>query len=212
MAGKKLPIEVSVKGVAAYTHLYVPDTKFAKPGEDGKYKLSLVVDKNDLADLKARIEGGSEVIGGVEWMERIMNAHERADGDKANSPVKDGDKPVDKRGKAKDVNEEFAGTWIFNFKTTYPPQLVDSKKNDLPKVVKIMSGDVVKVSLRPNVFDGGVNLYMNAVMLIEKNAGGGGAGAFGDDEEGYVADKSAANDACGRADVNEADSSSNGEY
>ena len=209
MASAKLPIEVSVKGVAAYSWLYKPDTKFAKNGEAGKYKLSVVFNKDDIDDLSARIDGGTTQISAKEWISRLFKAHEYADGDESNSPIKDGDKPVDK--KPKELNEEFVGTYMVNFKSGYKPQTVDSKKNDLPADVKIMSGDVVKVAFRPNVFDGGVNLYMNAVMLIEKNAQGGGAGAFGDDEEGYVADASAA-DAFGGGNDDAPASSSNGDY
>ena len=32
----------------------------------------------------------------------MLNSHERADGDASNAPIKDGDKPVNKKGKAKD--------------------------------------------------------------------------------------------------------------
>ena len=184
---KKLPIEVSVKGVVSFPHLYKPDTKFVNKGEDGKYKMDLVIQKEDLPNLKAGIEGGSELITGTEWLMRIERAHKDAGGDASTCPVKDGDKPVDKKGKKKKVEEEAKGTLRINFTSSFPPQLVDTKKNDLPKGVKIQFGDVVKVSLRPNIYDEGMNLYMNAVMLIEKNAGGG-AGAFGDDEEGYTND------------------------
>lgn len=192
MAKTKLPIEVSVKGTAAFSWLYKKDDKFAKKGEDGKYKLSLVIDKDELPKLTARLDGGATPIGGTEWVEHILKMHEDADGDNSNAPIKDGDKPVDKKGKPKEVREEFVNTYMVNFKSGYQPQLVDTKKNDLPADVKIMSGDTVKVAFRPNIFDGGCNLYMNAVMLVEKNATGGGAGAFGDDEEGYVVDASAA--------------------
>ena len=191
MSNKKLPIEVSVKGVAAYSWLYKRDTKFAKKGEDGKFKLSIVFDKDDMDDLVAGIEGGSEKISGTEWVARALRAHADAGGDNANAPIKDGDKPVDKKGKAKEVNEEFAGKMMANFTTTYQPVFVDTKKNKLSADVKIMSGDLVKVVFRPNAFDEGVNFYMNAIMLLEKNASGGGADAFGDDEEGYTNDATA---------------------
>jgi len=194
MAKQKLPIEVSVVGTAAYAWLDKPDVKFAKAGEAGKYKLTLVVDKTKVEGLKARINGGSEVITGTEWISRMLRAHKDAGGDPSNAPIKDGDKPVGKGGQAKAVNEEFVGKWLVNFKSGFKPQAIDTKKVDLPENIIIMSGDEVKVAFRPNLFDGGCNLYMNAVMLIAKNAGGssggGGAGAFGDDEEGYVADAS----------------------
>ena len=194
MADKKLPIEVSVRGVAAYSWLYKKDDKFAKKGEDGKHKLSLVIIKDELGGLTAGLNDGKTPIGGEEWLSHLQEMHEQGGGEPQNSPVKDGDKPLDKKGKPKpkkDINEEFEGKHLVNFRTGYQPQLVDSKKNDLPDNVKIMSGDVVKVAYRPVIYEGGVTLRMNAVMLLEKRAQGGGANAF-EEEDGFVADKSAA--------------------
>jgi hypothetical protein len=204
----KLPIEVSFQGVAAFTHLYEPDAKFAKPGEAGKYKMALIVQKEGVDKLEARVNGGSDPMGGPEWVIKTQQMHKDAGGGPPNTPIKDGDKPVDKHGQPKPIVEEFAGTYRINFSSQYQPQLVDTKKNDLPPDVKIMSGDIVKVAFRPNMFDGGCNLYLNAVMLIEKNAGGGGGGAsaFGE-EDGFVAEKSAAADAFGAGEAE-----TNGDY
>ena len=204
----KLPIEVSFKGTAAFTHLYEADTKYAKAGEAGKYKMALIVPKEGLSDREARVNGGEDAMGGVEWLTKTLQMHKDAGGGPPNSPIKDGDKPVDKHGQPKPIVEEFASTYRINFSSQYQPQLVDTKKNDLPPEVKIMSGDTVKVAFRPNMFDGGCNLYLNAVMLIEKNAGGGGGGAnaFGE-EEGFVAETSAAADAFGSSEAE-----TNGDY
>lgn len=192
MSTKKAPLEVTVKGVAAYAWLYKKDMKFAKGDDDGKHKLSIVVKKEDLDDLIGGLEGGTVPIKGNEWKAHVLNMHEQAGGDDSNAPIKDGDNQLGKNGKPKsDPNKDFFGSWLINLKTGYKPQLVDTKKGNLPADVLIMSGDVVKAVYRPYVFDGGVSLRLNAVMLIEKNNDGfNSAGAFGDDEEGFVAEKS----------------------
>lgn len=209
---KKLPLEVTSKGIAAYAWLYKRDTKFAKKGEDGKFKITLVLDKEELGDLTARLNGGGDEVSATEWLEHLKDMHEKAGGDASNSPVKDGDNQLDKKGKPKkDPNKEFFGKVMVNFKTGYPAQLVDTKKNDLPPDVKIYSGDLVKIVYRPFAFDEGVSLRLNAVMLVDKRATAGGAEAFGDEDEGgYVADK-AASDAFGNGD-GASGSSSDGDY
>ena len=192
MAGAKLPIEVSVKGVAAFAWLYKKDEKFAKKPEDAKFKLTLIVDKDEIDDLPARLDNGETVVSGKEWLTHIQEMHDQAGGDEEpqNCPVKDGDKQLDKKGKQKkETNKELEGKYAINFSTKWPVQMVDTKKNDLPEAVKIMSGDIVKVSYRPFQYEGGVTLRMATVMLIEKRAGGGGTAAFGDDEEGYVVEQ-----------------------
>ena len=208
MSQKKIPLEVSAKGVAAYAWLYKKDAKFAKKGEDGKYKLTIVIDKDEVDELFAGLEGGSERVTGTEWLEHLRDMHEKAGGDNSNSPVKDGDNQFDKKGKPKKKpNKDFFGKWTINFKTGYPAQLVDTQKNDLPDNVMIMSGDIVKAVYRPYFFDDGVSLRLNAVMLIDKRASFNSAGAFGDDEEGFVAEKSE-----GAAALGDADDDNDGDY
>lgn len=185
MADKKLPLEVSVQGTAAYAWLYKKDTKYAKNEEDGKYKLTIVVPKDELGDLTAGLNGGGEKVSGEEWLAHLQKMHKDAGGTAQKCPVKDGDKP---RGEADKPKEEFVGCWTIDFKTGFQPKIVDTKKQELPEGVKAMSGDIVKAAYRPFIYDGGVSLRLNAVMVIDKRASFDGAGAFGDDEEGYVAD------------------------
>jgi hypothetical protein len=53
----------------------------------------------------------------------------------------------------------------------YPPPFLDSRGNEIPRSkVKIGGGSVLKVDVTVNVytgFGGGINLYMNDVMIVE---------------------------------------------
>lgn len=204
---KKLPIEVSPSGIASYAKwLYEKDTKFADDPEKAKYSVTVLFPK-DAPMGKARLGNGEDVVEGDEWLAHLRELHEQNNGDDSNCPVKDGDNQLDKRGKPKKgdkIAKAWLGHWVVQFKTGYPPQIVDTKKNDLPDNVKVWGGDVIKVAYRPFAYDEGISLRMNAVMLVEKRAQTGGADAFGDDEEGYVADKTA-KDAFGGGDDNNGD-------
>ncbi len=192
MAKKKAPIEVSVTGVAAYAWLDKPDVKFAAAGEDGKYKLTLVIDKEEAASLTAQV--GEETMNGDEWLASLRAEHEKCGGTGKNSPVKDGDKPL---GGAKDPKDEFRGKWLVGLKTKFQPKFVDAKKVTIEPGanLRIMSGDVVKAAYTRFDFDRGISLRLSAVQLLEKRStGGNAADAFGE-EEGF--DASAAGNAFG---------------
>lgn len=195
MAKKKAPMEVSVTGVAVYAWLDKPDTKFAGKGEKGKYKLTIMVDKDEVKGLTARV-GGDEMPG-EEWLEHLREAHKQAGGSPNTSPVKDGDKPM---GSASAPKEEFVGKWLVGMKSGYQPKFVDAKKNtiDPEGPIKIMSGDVVKAAYTVYDFDKGVSLRLAAVQLIEKRSNGGNAANAFDEEEGFEA--TAAADAFGGGD------------
>lgn len=53
----------------------------------------------------------------------------------------------------------------------YPPPFIDSKGNDIPRSkVKVGGGSILKVNVSINPytgFGGGINLYMNDVMIVE---------------------------------------------
>jgi hypothetical protein len=53
----------------------------------------------------------------------------------------------------------------------YPPMFIDSKGNEIPRSkIKVGGGSVLKVDVTVNVytgFGGGINLYMNDVMIVE---------------------------------------------
>lgn len=184
MAKKKAPMEVSVTGTAVYAWLDKPDTKFAGKGEKGKYKLTIMVDKDEVKGLAARV--GADEMPGEEWLEHLREAHKQAGGSPNTSPVKDGDKPI---GSADSPKEEFVGKWLVGMKSGYQPKFVDAKKNtiDPEGPIKIMSGDVVKAAYTVYDFDKGVSLRLAAVQLIEKRSNGGNAvSAFGE-EDGFEA-------------------------
>ena len=124
----------------------------------------------------------------------IKEAFPDADLSELQLPWKEGD--ADK--------EEFAGKIILTAKSKYAPQIVDSKKQKLPKGVKAMSGDRVrfvaslyayeqtekvregKKTVEVTVY--GVSLQLNVVQVIEKNAGGSGLSEL-DDIDGWVPDE-----------------------
>ncbi len=182
---KKLPSEVSVKGVAAHCWLAKPDTRFS---EDKPYfKVKLVVRKDDLKNEVARLQNGRERIDGETWLKHLQ---EMADEGGKNSPVKDGDKIVygKKHDKAGQPNEDFAGSWVIEFKGQRQPRFADSRGNELPEGVFPFFGDLIRVAYRPNIYEGlggGLSLWPNEVRIIDKRAGGVDFGD--DDEDGYVA-------------------------
>jgi hypothetical protein len=172
----KLPTIVSPKGVAAYCHLREPDTKGKYA--DNKYKLTLKLPK-------AGAENQSEIDA---FVKKLQAEHVKARGKKkTDSPVRDGDEK-DFTG---DGENPYAGRWLLTFKSKFPVQLMDSKKNELPKTVQPFGGDVVKVGFVALPYEegknAGISLQLRAVMLVEKNATGGQrdySDAFGE-EDGY---------------------------
>jgi hypothetical protein len=102
--------------------------------------------------------------------------------------IKDGDKKKNKDGSPK---EEFAGMLLLNVKSDFPPKLVDTKDNPLPKDETIWPGDTVKIAIQPkhHLVNGKnfLSLYIAKVMLIEKGERKGGV-EMGE-EEGYVAEQ-----------------------
>lgn len=163
---------VTPKALAGYSkNLYELDTegKFAS----NKYKFEIRMPKGD-----------DEVEA---FRKKCLKAHKDA-GNNQYPPIKDGDEIAKKTDNEK--RAAFAkGHWLMSFKSQYEPALVDSQKNKLPKSVVIMGGDVVRVSFTMKPYDmqgGGVSNQLNAVMLIEKVAGGKGADEF-EAEDGFVA-------------------------
>lgn len=188
----KLPLEVTPKGVAAYAHVEKPDTKFAAKPEDAYYNVTITFPKDETDGLEARLNGGKDKVSFDEWRAVIEKHHEDGGGDGIAHfcPFKDGDNQLDKNGRPKkSPNENLFGKWYVVFKSKFPPQRVDTKKQDLPDDVRIFGGDVIKVAYRPHYYGEGCTLYFNTVMLIDKKNQGNSAHVFGDDEEGYVADR-----------------------
>lgn len=197
----KIPAMVTPKGPAAHTYLAKPDKKYLKNGQP-VYKTDVCFPKDDIPE--GRINYGKEVLEGPDWMKHIQklckeHGVESKPG-KSGCPIKDGDKMKDKDGKPK---EHFKGMWVMTFKSTYKPEMTDSKGKELPKSVPIMSGDIIKVAfgLKPVTVpekvknaEGEVEtietnylaLYLNGVRLLDKRAGAGGVD-YGEEEGGYEA-------------------------
>ena len=167
---------ITPNGIAGYSkNLYELDTdgKFAS----NKYKFEV------------RFPKGDDTFDAFKT--KMLKLHKEA-GNNQYPPVKDGDKA------AKETDNEkraafCKGHWLMTFKSDYEPALVDTQKNKLPKKVVIMGGDIVKVSFNPKAYDmlgGGISNQLNAVMLIEKVAGGKGADEFEKEDDGFVAEGS----------------------
>jgi hypothetical protein len=151
---KQYPTQVSPVGKAAFTHLAKPDTegKYA----DNKYKLTLVLDKDDDA-----VDA---------FVAKIKTEHKAAGGKADSFPVKDGDKQnKDRAEEGKEVRDEFAGKLLVTFKSKFPIQMIDREKNELEDVVK--TGDTVKVAFAAIPYvsgkNKGVTLQLRAVQQIE---------------------------------------------
>lgn len=151
---------VTPAGVAAYSWLKNPDV--GKKYSDGKYKLTLVLDKEDDA--------------AVEFCKKLVAMG-------AKKLIKNGDVIAEEKDK-----EEFKGKYLITAKSKHQPKMIDAKRIELPSNVFPMSGDVVKIAIVPNEYeDGKWNLYLNAVQLLKKNARGFEAGDYFDEEDGFEA-------------------------
>ncbi len=166
MTKKQYTVVVSPLATAAYAWLARPDE--GQEFSDGKYKLTLVLDKSDPAveafvrDIEAKaIAIGTEEFGKLPKAFRL--------------PFKDGDDG----GK-----EEFAGKYLIVAKTKYQPGFVDAGKQPLAEETFPMSGDTVRASfaLLPYKAGGGIGVscQLRNVMLIEKRNNSGGFDDFAD--------------------------------
>lgn len=151
---------VTPAGVAAYSWLKSPDV--GKKFSDGKYKITLVLDKEDEA--------------AVEFCKKLAAMG-------AKKLIKNGDVIAEEKDK-----EEFKGKYLITAKSKHQPKMIDAKRNELPSNVYPMSGDIVKIAIAPNEYeDGKWNLYLNAVQLLKKNARGFDADDYFDEEDGFEA-------------------------
>lgn len=167
MADKKKPTPfVTPTGVLAYAWIDKKDTKgkFAT----NKHKATLLLKKDD-AEVKDFCKKLAAVAG--------------------RSVIKDGDNPVDKFGQPKPVKDAERGYYMVTAKSEYMPKCVDAKRNPLPKNVRVMSGDLVKLAIAANEFDPGkFNLWLNAVQLIDKRSTGFDASSLFAEEDGFEAE------------------------
>ena len=79
-----------------------------------------------------------------------------------------------------ETKEEFIGKIRLTGKSIFKPKCVDTKRNELPEDIKIMSGDIVRAQFQISPYDGlgsGITGKLAMVQLVEKKAMGGGADA-----------------------------------
>ena len=152
-------------GVARYPKITSPDT--TGDYADNKYKTDVVFSEADLKDIKAKI---------VEFAKGEFKPDELK---KLQLPIKE---HTDK--------ESGEVTTFVRFKSKRKPIVLDAKKNKLPPSVEIGGGSKIRVGATLNAYskgpNKGVNLYLNAVQVIELQQGFN-INDF-DEEDGYVAD------------------------
>lgn len=189
MAKPSLPVMVTPIGQAAYAWLSKPDSKFAKGDKAAQYKITVVVEDN--ADNRAWVE--AFVQKGKDHCEALKDDPKNKIKLKKNFAMPFVQLPED--DDEDEVKEEFKGKIRIIGKSNYKPKCFDTKKNELPEDVWVMSGDIVRAMLQVSPYEGlgsGITGKLAMVQLIEKRASMGGADVNDfDDVDGFVADKDA---------------------
>lgn len=170
MAKKQHTIVVSPEATAAYAWLARPDE--GQEFSDGKYKVTLVIDK-DHDEFFNKVQALSDEVATKEFGKVPNNMR---------YCMKDGDDTE---------KEEFAGKILIVAKTKYQPGFVDADKKPLDDEVFPMSGDVVRASFALIPYKAGGNVGVTAqlrnVMLIEKRNTGNTSDDFADVQATEVA-------------------------
>ena len=168
-------------GTGIYLWIYQPDPgskkRPAKPPM--KYKATIMFDKLAMP------------YDAEEWMQDIMKRHDDLDGNVKTCPVRDGDRMKTEDGEPK---LQFAGKWVCRFASKFPPEMVDSQGEVLPKGIHILPGDKISVGYVENEQTTGtvpgLFLRMNAIQLVEKcSYAHRGANAFEKIEGGFSVSK-----------------------
>lgn len=176
---KSYPAIITPKAPAIYAWLNKKDQM------SDKYTITVGVPKDDIPD--GRVENGTKVLSGREWIKYVM-----AMAKEAGAPCKIGEdgfhiKDGDAKGK-----DDLKGLYLIEAKSSTQPKIIDTKGNRVPADVTVFGGDIVQVAIQPTHYRvNGKNyltFYVNQVRLIEKN--GRSAIAEWGDEEGYVAEPS----------------------
>ena len=144
MPTEKKEMFVTPAGIARWPWLNKPDVKF-DPDKQGKFKVNLLVDPND---------------DGVKEFLILLRDHTKA-------AKPDGKVPYVKE-RDQDGNE--TGKFLVHFKSIYRPKVFDMNGRFIPDEVQVGNDSKIKVAYTENVYDGfggGVNLYLNAVQVIE---------------------------------------------
>jgi hypothetical protein len=159
-------------GVARYPKISKPDTT----GEyaDNKYKTDVVFSDEDLKTVTKQITDFAKESYSADELKKIVGS----DG----WPIKE----------AKDKETGEVTTFV-RFKSQRKPVIIDAKRNKIPDNVEVGGGSRVRVGGTLNAYkkggNKGVNIYLNAVQVIELQQGFN-INDFDEVEEGYVADVS----------------------
>lgn len=135
--------KVTPIGLAKWAHLHKPKSPYKDKGEP-KYQIDIVFDPKDLA--------------WNAWAKELTESVKKAG---EQSPIK----------KELDDNDEPTGKYYVTFKTSdkFKPNVFDKHGQPLTDA-KIGNGSKVRISYMENeykAFGGGINLYLNAVQVIE---------------------------------------------
>jgi hypothetical protein len=181
MAKQQKILAVTPAGVFAFAWIVKPDT--GHKYSDNKYKITLVLPgSTDMSAIRAKaLAAAKQEFPDVSPEDITL-------------PFKSGDDHK---------NDEFHGKVLLTAKSKFQPQVVDSKRKELPEGVQVRSGDEGKlvINLYPytktekvkegkrvvDVQTWGVSAQLNVVQLLKKNAGGGGMDLLAD-EEGFDGD------------------------
>jgi hypothetical protein len=198
MAAKKnkYPNITTPRGIVKFPHIDVPDSAFTKAGEDGKYKLTLVLEADDpqvIAFLDKLEVIGQEMaeseIAKLDKSKRKGYAYRslvREESPRRKNPDTD---------KWEEIDEDEPSLRTLILSSKFQPKLYDAKRQPIAGGVKIQTGDTVRVSVSPTPYlmaaskSAGVTLRLEAIQLISKGASGGGgdyANEFEDEDDGYV--------------------------
>jgi hypothetical protein len=181
MAKQQKILAVTPAGVFAFAWIVKPDT--GHKYSDNKYKITLVLPgSTDMSAIRAKALAAAK------------QEFPDVSPEDINLPFKSGDDHK---------NDEFHGKVLLTAKSKFQPQVVDSKRKELPEGVQVRSGDEGKlvINLYPytktekvkegkkvvDVQTWGVSAQLNVVQLLKKNAGGGGMDLLAD-EEGFDGD------------------------
>jgi hypothetical protein len=164
---KVLPIGVAVFPKLNQVDVYQPVDKKGRPSGAEKRRF--------ITNIKFEPEDHREVDA---WLKECAEQ----------AGVEDGKLPWKKSKKDGEI------TLVATSGEKYPPLLVDAKNRKLPKDVVIGGGSKIRVSVTVNAYEGfggGVNLYLNAVQVIDLKESAFGKSPF-EESEGYAAPEGSA--------------------
>lgn len=135
--------KITPLGLAKWAHIHKPKAPYKDKGEP-KYQIDVIFDPKDPA--------------WNAWAKDLTEAVKKAG---KQSPIK----------KELDDNDEPTGRYYATFKTSdkFKPSVFDKQGSLMPDV-KIGNGSKIRVSYLENTYEafgGGVNLYLNAVQVME---------------------------------------------